>query len=75
MGLDETPQPNLDKIIWNKINKHIGFDSTPEQILDYVYGILYTPNYREQYQELLEIEFPRIPYPKNSGNIIPIFRT
>ena len=43
-------------------NSHI---TTPEQIFDYIYGVLHTPSYREKYKEFLKIDFPRIPYPEN----------
>ena len=34
-------------------------------VLDYVYACLHSSRYREAYSDLLEIDFPRIPYPKN----------
>jgi hypothetical protein len=34
---------------------------TPEQILSYVYAILYSPSYRSRYAEFLKMDFPRIP--------------
>lgn len=40
-------------------------ETTPEQIFDYIYGVLHTPSYRERYKEFLKIDFPRIPYPSN----------
>ncbi|SHK75004.1 type ISP restriction/modification enzyme [Fibrobacter sp. UWEL] len=40
--------------------------TTPEQIFDYIYGILHTPSYREKYKEFLKVDFPRIPYPENT---------
>lgn len=40
-------------------------ETTPEQIFDYIYGVLHTPSYRERYKEFLKIDFPRIPYPTN----------
>ena len=43
-------------------NSHI---TTPEQIFDYIYGVLHTPSYREKYKEFLKIDFPCIPYPEN----------
>ncbi|MBR3070589.1 type ISP restriction/modification enzyme [Fibrobacter sp.] len=43
-------------------NSHI---TTPEQIFDYIYGVLHTPSYREKNKEFLKIDFPRIPYPEN----------
>lgn len=51
----------------------LGFDAAPkephflepEDIFDYIYGVLHSPAYREKYKEFLKIDFPRIPYPKN----------
>ena len=35
----------------------------PLDILDYIYGVLHSPNYREKYKEFLKTDFPRVPYP------------
>ena len=61
--LDKTP--NLDKTIWDKLNECVGEKVTPENVLDYIYGVLYTPSYRERFKEFLKVNYPRIPYPKN----------
>ena len=37
----------------------------PIDILDYVYGVLHSPKYRDKYKEFLKIDFPRVPYPKD----------
>ena len=37
----------------------------PIDLLDYIYAVLHSPNYREKYKEFLKIDFPRVPYPKN----------
>ena len=39
----------------------------PEQVFDYVYGVLHSLRYRERYKEFLKVDFPRIPYPKNAA--------
>lgn len=39
---------------------------TPVDILDYIYAVLYSPSYREKYNEFLKLDFPRIPYPKDA---------
>ena len=95
-NLGEQRKPNLDEIIWRKIDACLEGDSrlllkrdnstkatscqvsfsgndnqeehitTPEQIFDYIYGVLHTPSYRERYKEFLKIDFPRIPYPENA---------
>jgi predicted helicase len=56
--------PNLNKEIWDKINEIVG-NTTPENILDYIYAVLHSPVYREKYNEFLKIDFPRVPYPES----------
>lgn len=56
--------PNINNDIWQKINE-IASVTTPENILDYIYAYLHSPNYREKYKEFLKADFPRVPYPKN----------
>jgi hypothetical protein len=36
----------------------------PEDLFDYIYGVLHSPEYRRRYAEFLRIDFPRIPLPK-----------
>ncbi len=43
-----------------------GVEFAPIDILDYIYAVLHSPNYREKYKEFLKIDFPKIPYPKNA---------
>ena len=35
----------------------------PIDLLDYIYAVLHSPTYRENYKEFLKIEFPRVPAP------------
>ena len=37
---------------------------SPEEILGYIYAVLHSPAYREQYLDFLKIDFPRIPFVK-----------
>jgi len=37
----------------------------PIDILDYIYAVLHSRNYRENNKEFLKTDFPRVPYPKN----------
>lgn len=62
---DGTKIPNLKKEIIAEIEKIIG-KTLPEDIFDYIYAVLHSPNYREKYKEFLKIDFPRVPYPKNA---------
>jgi predicted helicase len=70
-------RPNLDKNIIDEITAKTGFRFTDEKedtentfapvdILDYIYAVLYSNNYRKKYAEYLKIDFPRIPYPQNT---------
>ena len=61
---DGTKVPNLKQDIVTEIEKTVG-KTTPEDILDYIYAVLHSPNYREKYKEFLKIDFPRVPYPKD----------
>lgn len=65
-SLETERRPNLDEKIWAQINQTIGREASPEDIFDYIYGVLHSPTYREKYKEFLKVDFPRIPYPKNA---------
>ena len=41
---------------------------SPEDILAYIYAVLYSPTYRERYYEFLKYGFPRIPLPTDIEN-------
>lgn len=40
---------------------------SPEDIFDYIYGVLHSPAYRAKFKEFLKVDFPRIPYPKDAA--------
>ena len=44
-----------------------GGELAPIDLLDYIYAVLHSPSYREKYKEFLKIDFPRVPYPKDSA--------
>jgi predicted helicase len=68
---DGSRTPNLKKEIIAEIEKVVG-NVTPEDIFDYIYAVLHSPNYREKYKEFLKIDFPRIPYPKDTKTFIKL---
>ncbi len=39
---------------------------TPEEVLGYIYAVLYAPIYRDCYAEFLRIDFPRVPFPETA---------
>jgi predicted helicase len=74
---DEKRRPNLNPSIVQEIAARTGLIFTKEKddtentfapidLLDYIYAVLYSNNYRATYREFLKIDFPRIPYPENA---------
>lgn len=70
--------PNLNPEILTQIADGMGLTFTPEpdaapdtfapiDLLDYIYGVLHSPRYRETYKEFLKIDFPRVPYPTDAA--------
>jgi predicted helicase len=68
--------PNLNQAIIDKMAEGLGLKFTPEKektkgtfapidVLDYIYAVLHSPNYREKYKEFLKIDFPRVSFPKD----------
>ena len=55
--------PNLNPDIVKQIEQSLGDQVDPQELFDYIYAVLHSPNYREHYKEFLKIDFPRIPYP------------
>lgn len=55
---------NFKEEIVNEIINIVG-KVLPEDIFDYIYAVLHSPNYRERYKEFLKIDFPRIPFPQD----------
>ena len=71
--------PNLNPEIIKEISTKLGLKFVPENesgeknfspidLLDYIYAVLHSPNYREKYQEFLKIDFPRVPYPQDQNS-------
>ncbi len=60
-------KPNFDAAIYGKIAAALKRDPSPEEVFDYVYAVLHTPEYRSKYKEFLKVDFPRIPYPKSAA--------
>lgn len=63
---DSDKEPNINQDFYNKLEKDLGKQVEPEEILHYIYAILYSNIYRKKYNEFLKIDFPRIPFVKNS---------
>lgn len=64
--------PNIDAKILDSLSVHLGSNVNPEQLLAYVYSILYSDNYRRDYSEFLTLDFPRIPFTKNRDTFVKL---
>ncbi len=59
--------PNISSDILEQLSKIYKKKPTPEQILYYIYAILYSNVYRKKYEPFLKIDFPRIPFTSDLG--------
>lgn len=69
---DGTRTPNFDPETLKQLTNNLTAGYQPEDILDYIYAILHSPNYRTKYKEFLKIDFPRVPAPANDTEFIRI---
>ncbi len=60
-------QPNLAEGLLLRLSTAYGFTPTPEDVLAYIYAILYSSAYRETYAQELRTDFPRIPFTTDAG--------
>lgn len=56
---------NISSKIVAALEKSYGRMVMPEEILYYIYAVLYSEHYRHQYSEFLKTDFPRIPLTNN----------
>ena len=57
--------PNITNEFLKAIKGSLGSELAPEEIFYYIYPALYSPTYRERYEEFLKIDFPRVPLPSD----------
>ena len=59
-------KPNLNPDLMADLTVAFGCQPSPEEVFGYVYAILYAPAYRKKYEELLKMDFPRVPFTGNA---------
>ncbi|BDB66685.1 DNA methyltransferase [Helicobacter cinaedi] len=59
---DSMQSENLNLEFRKFIDKHYKEHFSPEQILGYIYAVLFHKEYREKYLDFLKIDFPKIPF-------------
>jgi len=60
--LQQERQPNLADWLLPKLSAAYGFTPAPEEVLAYLYAVLYSPAYRQKYAQELRTDFPRVPF-------------
>ncbi len=58
-------EPNISQAVYDRLAEAYGVRPVPEEILYYVYAVLYSNTYRTKYRENLKIDFPRVPFTAN----------
>ncbi len=75
LSFSKDPRPNLSPKFIRQLGARLGLievdkfgfpkSLTPENIFQYIYGVFYSPGYRDRYSEFLKIDFPRLPLTGN----------
>ncbi len=65
---------NFDSEKLDKLTQNLSVNPSPEAVIDYIYAVLHSRNYREKYKEFLRIDFPRIPVPTQDdfNRLVPL---
>ncbi|MBK5192395.1 MAG: N-6 DNA methylase [Flavobacteriaceae bacterium] len=63
---EKEPEGNVCMANNGEVRPEFKQDFAPIELLDYIYAVLHSPNYREKYKEFLKIDFPRVPYPADA---------
>jgi len=58
---------NIPKGFIERLTRQYKKPPSPEEILYYIYAVLYSNTYRRRYAEFLKIDFPRIPFAEDYG--------
>ena len=66
---DGTRTPNFRPEVLKEFTKKLTKPYEPENILDYIYAVLYSPQYRNKYKVFLKTDFPRVPAPRNDAQL------
>ncbi len=56
------PEVNIQSTLFEALEKAYSRKPKPEQVLYYVYAVLYSNIYRKRYAEFLKSDFPRVPF-------------
>jgi predicted helicase len=66
--LNETWLPNFAHDELAKLTSNMKNQPQPDEVFDYIYGVLYDPVYRERFNEFLKRGYPRVPIPNDEAS-------
>lgn len=66
---DGTRTANVNSQAVRKLGVNLEGSLEPEVVLDYVYGVLYSPSYRKLFGTYLKTDFPRVPIPADQAEL------
>ncbi len=71
-----TKLPNLNKVEISKLFQNLMAEPSPEDVLDFLYASLHSPDYRQRYNEFLRVDYPRVPIPTQTefDRLVPLGR-
>ncbi len=72
---DETPKGILENFTEEFrafVDAKYGERFSPEQILGYIYAVLYHKDYREKYLDFLKTDFPKIPFVQSKEKFLQL---
>jgi predicted helicase len=67
---DENKTPNLSNQVAKKLPEIYNLQLEPEEIMFYIYSILFSDIYRIKYSDFLTYDFPRIPFTSDIDSFI-----
>lgn len=65
--LEPEKKPNISPSFFSTIKNNFNTDFRAEEIIYYIYAILYSNTYREIYFDFLKFDFPRVPFTADSA--------
>ena len=68
--------PNFNQIKMHVLTQNLATSPSPQDVIDYIYAALHSPDYCEKYMEFLIIDFPRVPIPTQAefDRLVPLGR-
>ena len=69
---EEDRVPNVAPDLLARLARDYGEEPCAQEILCFIYAVLYSETYRRRYADLLRRDFPRIPFPRERGAFLEL---